>query len=349
MRIEQLTFTRFIAALLIVSFHFVRGSNEISEDLIQFIIKQANVAVSYFFILSGFVMIIAYHKKSTIRFFQYIISRLARIYPVYLFAIILLFTLYVLSENLDCEALFLNLLMIQAWVPGKALLFNIPGWSLSVELFFYMTFPLLFNYIYSKFNYLKLIFPIIIFWVGSQILFHFLINQNYLLDLSFSKIDLLYFPLMHVNSFLIGNLAGLYFVNKKVSPQNFDFEILGVVLLIILALKFPIGLNFHNGFLALLFAPLILLIAINNGKITALFKSKICIFLGEISFGIYIFQFVVWQWISDYRLNLYFGLDKIKDGNLTFFLRLIILIGMSSLSYIYLEIPIRNKIKNYLK
>lgn len=115
--------------------------------------------------------------------------------------------------------------------------------------------------------------------------------------------------------------------------------------MVLLALKYPIGLNFHNGFLAILFIPLILLLSLNKGAITQLFNKKIFVFLGEISFGIYILQFIVWQYISDYRLNKYLGLDKVEDFVFCFFLRLFILIGLSAFSYLYIETPIRNKIR----
>jgi peptidoglycan/LPS O-acetylase OafA/YrhL len=115
--------------------------------------------------------------------------------------------------------------------------------------------------------------------------------------------------------------------------------------LIAVVLRFPIGLNFHNGLLALFFIPLIMLLALNDGKISVLFKSKVCVFLGEISFGIYILQFVVWRWISDYRLEKYFGIDKVEDFIFSFFLRLFILIFISCISYVYVETPIRNRIK----
>jgi peptidoglycan/LPS O-acetylase OafA/YrhL len=159
------------------------------------------------------------------------------------------------------------------------------------------------------------------------------------------KIDASYFPLMHLNEFLVGNLAGLYFINSSLAKQNFDLLIIGIVMLIVVVLKYPLGFNFHNGLLALFFIPLIILLSLNDGIISVLFKSKICVFLGEISFGIYILQFVVWEYVSDYRLAKYFGIDKVEDFIFSFFLRLFILIFISSISYVYIETPIRNRIK----
>ncbi|GAA4236005.1 acyltransferase [Postechiella marina] len=345
MRIEQLTFTRFIAALLIVVFHFASGRFGFASEYTQFLFKQANVGVSYFFILSGFVMIIAYHKKSKINFKEYMVNRFARIYPVYLIATLLLLLLLVISNQIDYLNFFLNLTMIQAWIPDKALVFNIAAWSLSVELFFYLIFPLLFNKFYSKFNFKKLSIIIILFWLISQCVFHFFIAQKEFTYLLYSSKDIMYHPLFHLNGFVIGNLAGLYFVKRSERTKNYDFYIIGLVLLVLLALKFPIGLNFHNGLLAVFFIPIIVLLSLNTGYLTKLFNYKVFIFLGEISYGLYILQFIVWQYISDYRLEKYFGLNKAEDFLFCFFLRLFILIAISVISYIYIEKPARKKIK----
>lgn len=347
MRIEQLTFTRFIAGISIVIFHYGNGSYLFNNNFVQFIFQQANVGVSYFFILSGFVMIIAYNKKEEIKSVEYIKNRLARIYPVYVLAIFLVLILSILSKNIDFEGFFLNLFMLQSWIPGKALSFNIPGWSLSVEFFFYAIFPFLFNSIYKKTNYKNTIIPIFLIWILSQIILHLFFLGNIDSRFPLDQKDLLYFPLLHLNEFLMGNLAGLYFVNRTNStPKKYDLQILMVTLIIILVLRFPIGLIYHNGLLALLFIPLIILISLNDGVITTFFNNKTCVFLGEISFGIYILQNPVWLWISDYRLDKYFHIDKTEDFTLAFFIRLLSLLLLSSMSYVYFETPLRKKIKN---
>ncbi|MDC1327643.1 acyltransferase, partial [Ulvibacter sp.] len=296
MRIEQLTFTRFVAALLIVIFHFGSGNPHFSNEYTQFLFKQANVGVSYFFMLSGFVMIIAYHKKVKVNFIDYMRNRFARIYPVYLLALLLLLFLYILSKQVNYTDLILNIFMLQAWIPGKALVFNIAAWSLSVELLFYVLFPFLYNRFYSKISFKKLILPIVLFWIISQLVYHYFLYQTTFPNLFYDNIDIKYHPVFHLNEFLIGNLAGLYFIKKGNETKNYDSLILSLVVLLLLALKFPIGLNFHNGFLAVLFIPLIILISLNSGFLTKLFNKKGFVFLGEISFGLYILQFIVWQY-----------------------------------------------------
>lgn len=346
MRIEQITFTRFIAALLIVIFHCGRGLYPFNNKYISFIFQQANLGVSYFFILSGFVMVIAYNNQKNIDFINYLKNRFARIYPIYLLSILLLI-IFKLGTNINTLDMFLSLFMLQSWIPGKALIINFPAWSLSVELFFYITFPFLMNIIYTKLKLKSTAIWIILFWLVSQLLFH-LVTYGLVKVPNYSINDIYYHPLMHLNEFLIGNIAGLFFVKKlKNHKNNYLIIILIIITLIILLLRFSIGLDFHNGLLAVLFVPLILFISISNDKLTKVFSKKIFVFLGEISFGIYILQIPIWTIFSDYRMDKYFGIDKELNSSMSFFVRLMFLIITSSLSYLLLEKPLRTIIKNY--
>src|SRR5688572_3481996 len=131
MRIEQLTFTRFVAAISIVIYHFGDNTFPFNHPLFSPLFKQAYIGVSYFFFLSGFVMIIAYKNKLKINPFEYMKNRFGRIYPVYLVAILLMILYFnKINFSYDNNDFILNLLVLQAWVPGSALSINTPGWSL---------------------------------------------------------------------------------------------------------------------------------------------------------------------------------------------------------------------------
>lgn len=343
MRIEQLTFTRFLAAVSVVVFHYGGKSFPFYNENIAFIFRNADVCVSYFFILSGFVMILAYGNKVFISAGDYLKNRLARIYPLYFLAILIILLLQFREKNIDYWGLFLNVFMIQAWIPDKVLSVNPPGWSLSVELLFYAIFPFVFNRFLKKMTLERITVVIVLFWVLSQIIFQLYFFRYEENQLGIIKDVLKYNPLLHLNEFLVGNLAGLFFIrNLKEKKDNYDFILLILVALLILALKFPLGLNFHNGLLAVLFIPMLFFISLNNGIITKLFRNRVFVFLGEISFGIYILQHPVYALISAYSVNKYL---HISDPTIVFFLRLFILIVFSSVAYIYLEKPIQSKIR----
>lgn len=342
MRIEQLTFTRFIAALSIVVFHYGQNVFPFNLNIGSFLFKQAYVGVSYFFILSGFVMIIAYGNKNKIAYGDYIKRRFARIYPVYFLAIVILF-IYLLAfkQPIDYKGLFLNFTMTQSWFPGYALSFNTPGWSLAVEMFFYISFPLLFNLFYKKYSLNKLILPILLVFIVSQLALHSLTSQSFYQGYPSKSHDFIfYFPLMHFSEFLIGNLAGLFFI-KGIKKRNYDLLIIGLIIILYFWLKFNSTFNFHNGMLAFVFVPLIVLISSNNGILTNVSKGKIFVFLGEISYGIYILQKPIYAWVND--IMYYFNI-----GNPTrnFYAALFTLIIFSAVSYKLIEGPLRRKINN---
>lgn len=343
-KIEQLTFTRFIAAILIVIFHYGKESPLFNNSYIDFIIVQANIGVSYFFLLSGFVMMIAYANKEKIEWFKYFKNRFARIYPIYFGALAIILGVQVLTNSINLEGFLLNVFMIQSWLPEKAQIFNPVAWSLSVEFFFYLSFPFIYNFYIKKFDLKKVLIGIILFWISSQIIFHVLLIfepfNNIIIN---QRTFYMYNPFLHFNEFLVGVGTGYLYVEKMLNKsRNTDFYLIGVVLLLILVLKYNYIFNLHNGALALIFSAFLILLSLNNGIITRLFKIKALVFLGEISYGIYILQFAVFSLISSVTVTKYL---KITDYTLIFFFRLIFLIILSAFAYKYFETPLRNRIR----
>jgi peptidoglycan/LPS O-acetylase OafA/YrhL len=103
MRIEALTFYRFLAAIMVVVHHF--GNNLVSRDF-------AFQMVTFFFVLSGFVLTVAYYPKAEFSTKSYAINRIFRIAPVYLIALAL-----AIGSNSKATAIILNLTFLQSWFP----------------------------------------------------------------------------------------------------------------------------------------------------------------------------------------------------------------------------------------
>jgi peptidoglycan/LPS O-acetylase OafA/YrhL len=343
MRIEQITFTRFIAAILIVIFHY--GVDIFPFSLNKKMFLGANVGVSYFFILSGFVMIIAYHKRKRISMLEFLRNRFARIYPIYSLALFILLSYYLVGTNVDIklDEVFLNVFMIQSWIPGKALTLNFPGWSLSVELFFYISFPILFNFLYRKFSLKKLIVPMLLFFVVSQGTFIYLLHSSFYQGMHTISHDLLfYFPVMHLNEFVLGNLLGIYFVSRaRIPSKNNAIYIFLLIIICGLVLSFDNAMRYHNGLMGILFVPLIWFVATDNSWIAKFSSKKMMVHLGEISYGVYILQIPVLA-ISR-RILLYFG---IENKTSIFYISVFALLIFSSITYKYIETPLRKRIKS---
>ena len=109
------------------------------------------VGVSFFFVLSGFILVYTYAGRNIVLrdFWQ---TRFARIYPAYLFALLLTSPFWIIGalkmhvpffafgERHFALTSALVVLLLQSWVPGAALSWNSVSWSLSVEAFFYAGF-----------------------------------------------------------------------------------------------------------------------------------------------------------------------------------------------------------------
>lgn len=140
-RLDSLTRARFFAALGVVLFHacidfHARGTwyGRLSEF--------GFVGVSFFFVLSGFVLTWSSRpEEKPSRFYWH---RFARIWPIYAltwFAAVLYAA--VGHGTVLWKPVLLGFALLQAWDPRYALTYNYPAWSLSVEALFYLSFPLL--------------------------------------------------------------------------------------------------------------------------------------------------------------------------------------------------------------
>lgn len=332
----SINLSRFIAAIAIVFFHYAQDLFPFHE-MIPFVSKW-NTAVSYFFILSGFIMVTSNYAKGEVSAKIYYQNRLLRIYPLYLTAALLILIYIVFSINtLDITGFFLNLFMLQAWVPSKALSFNYPAWSLSVELLFYLLFPFLFNKLYRRYALPKIAVGIILFWLSSQLLIHLLkFSGFYNGPQSDSGHFILFFPIFHLNEFLVGNLLGLFCMQKTFIKRNNTFILIGIIIVYVLILTLNKKLLLNNGILALIYIPLLYFLISDNGYLSRLSSHKMVAFLGEISYGIYILQFPIFLWMTSIFKKL-----AIENRYLLFYSSLSVLIIFSALCFKYIEQRVR--------
>jgi peptidoglycan/LPS O-acetylase OafA/YrhL len=146
-QLPSLTGLRWVAAFLVFGFHLhveqiYRDGR--AADLLSFFFAPGPVGVSFFFILSGFVLAWSARANDTTRAFWR--RRAAKLLPNHLVTwAIVLAALLVLSRGVTGAEAGLNASLLQAWVPDESIYFgiNTPSWSLSCEAFFYALFPLL--------------------------------------------------------------------------------------------------------------------------------------------------------------------------------------------------------------
>lgn len=141
----SLTGLRFIAALAVLGSHvMLRMPAGQVRDVLSRGLTQGFVGVSFFFILSGFILTWSRRDGDTSR--QFYRRRFARVMPAYWVALVLAVVANTVFGTAQTASQPLpSFFAIQAWFPDNRIHFggNTVGWSLSAELFFYASFPLL--------------------------------------------------------------------------------------------------------------------------------------------------------------------------------------------------------------
>lgn len=329
-QLDALTGTRGFAAILVVIFHF--ALNVIPDGLLSDFFANGNLAVSYFFTLSGFIMCYTYYSQR-VGYSSYMKKRIARIVPLYLFALLL--TIALLSTYPDGfgKQLVLNTFLLQAYFPDYALTLNGPGWSLSVEMFFYLLFPLFI--IMYRYNEKGFAVFAILFYIISQAL-HLWLIAIYKPEYGSGLHEFVFYhPVMHLSQFLIG-MAGYYLFSHIQSIHKYLSPV--VLFLIIAACVLYLPLSKHNGLLAPLFVLFIVGVATSRKSLLA---TRPLVYFGEISYGIYILQmpvFMALQKLNDTALHLSYGYFL-----MLFFVALLL---FSALCYRFVEKPLRRKISS---
>jgi peptidoglycan/LPS O-acetylase OafA/YrhL len=213
-QINSLTATRAFAAILVFIHHY--GGEIYPFTLLPAVFRSGNIAVSYFFVLSGFVLYITYRDRK-ISYADYIKRRIGRIYPTYIVALLLSVIVlaayynYSLSSVRSAKEIGLSALLLQAYVPSYPLTLNGPGWSISVEMLFYFVFPAAL-FLQQRKSYL---FALIlgIFFISSQLLH--LRYYPYRHSLPDNIVDTVFFnPVIHLSQFMMGMVAGWLFTRS---------------------------------------------------------------------------------------------------------------------------------------
>ena len=141
-RIEALTGLRFLAAMMVFCFHF-----DSSLKTKFFFGPLGGIAVSFFFVLSGFILTYVYRdrlKWGGVKRFYF--TRWARIWPLHAVCLAAAIWLFPYQKVVDYPGIRLacNWLLLQSWIPDidYVLSYNGVAWSISTEAFFYLMFPL---------------------------------------------------------------------------------------------------------------------------------------------------------------------------------------------------------------
>jgi len=362
--ISSLTPLRGIAALLVVLFHYqefsrFRGFPGLLDCVNSNSIGKGYLWVDFFFILSGFVISHVYGEKLKNRsrgiVKNYLWARFSRLYPMHVFALILLAIQFIVLKMINpdyaintwgsffkAEDFFIQLFFLQTTGIVDNFSWNLPSWSVAAEWWTYIVaiglIPLL-NKGLSKYTGISIILALAgMVFITFQLPYY---SLNAIFGLA---------TLRSILGFTIG--IGVYqayksLLNKKSIWQK-DWLFYLLILCVIAILHFGI----YDVVIIPFFATVILCASLNRGKPSQFLITKPLLLLGNISYSIYLLHFLfLFGW--SIWLDLYF-IPKNPGVLPTFWHNLIwlsilmsVIIGFSYLTYRFIELKAQKKLRQW--
>lgn len=363
-----LTGIRFFLAFWVVMFHqpFFPDFQWMSRFPVPLpvLIRTGFLGVGVFFVLSGFVLSYNYplwEVWSWKNVAKFGVARFSRIYPGYCVGLLLCvpFVVHPLLKQFSLAKLqsfltvaSLNWTLMQAWSPTTAQSWNGPGWSLSVEAFFYCCFPLVGVALWRLSRPSSIFVASLLVWAGSLIapLSVTLWTQHLMTDQFWSSL-ILYNPLLHLPQFCIGILIGkthhlLQSKNSILLGRGYYLYVPGLFLEVI-AISFygsrdVYGFALHNGLLLPLHSLIILGLSLGGGALARLLSIRPLVFLGNASYALYILHMPVANWMK--YISQWVFSTKLEGFGATV-LYIVIVVCLSSIVFKTIEEPANHSLK----
>lgn len=359
-QLPSVTALRGIAALWVVLYHYsVQSLPTLDATPYTDLVHKGYLAVDMFFMLSGFVMTHVYHQafseNVTEHYRSFIVARIARIYPLHVFVLLLFVGTAVAtqfatdgSDSLHEVALggprsvgafVANIFMLQGLDAGN-LSWNYPSWSISVEFMAYLLFPFALPAILRATDRTKIAIGLLLF--GLLIILAFVTKDD------FNQWDGPITLLRCLPEFILGTL--LYCAFRATSKGLFlRRDALAFLLLATIVLS--LHLNAPDLLIIALFGVLVLMSVLNDGSFSKCANVAPLVWLGNISYSLYLIHGFV-QFLAGNLLGR-FGIED--HANLSIATSLGLMIAMviacliaAHLSYNYIEIGCRHYLRNLL-
>lgn len=351
--IKPLTSLRFFFAAMVFLSHlwFLQDESAFMRHLYDDIFYEGYIGVSFFFILSGFVLSYSYHNKilaGQTKFSEFWLARFARIYPLHILTLLIVIPLSFQGNITEWINRFvLNIFLLQSFVPSDDVYFyfNSVSWSISDEWFFYIMFPFL-VFMLTKRKYLWAM-PFILMLIPVSL---WLVKESY--HEKYFYIN----PLLRLGDFIIGILLYLLYKKRK-ETSLLKSKTVATTLEISSILLLSVFLYFHSDipqgyrYSCYYWPPIVLLIytfSYSKGHISNILSNKILVYLGEISFGFYMIHMLIIRYYKFLpqkfpALSAYTPLDH--NGAIIIFL---ISLAGSIILYKWFEKPMNKYIKRKL-
>jgi peptidoglycan/LPS O-acetylase OafA/YrhL len=297
-RLHGLTGLRFVAAAWVFVYHFLVLTVDGAPAWVRRVQDSGHAAVSLFFVLSGFVLAYNYAEPlangrvGRARFWW---LRLARVWPLYALTTLVEIPLQLHAGTAPTTlglATAADLAGLQAWLPAITFVGNTPGWSVSVELFFYAAFPWLAAWLAGRRARVALavVGALAVVAAAAPALVP---AQS--AAATFTKCG----PLFRLPEFVVGILLGRAFLRRRAALAPATATALATAAVVAIAAIVLVAGGVPRYFLhALLLAPFALLVwAVADDGARGLGAAPLRL-LGEASYGLYLLQMPLFQTIG---------------------------------------------------
>ena len=248
--------------------------------------------VSFFFVLSGFLLYMTFRDQTFVSFIK---KKFIRLWPLHLLTLFAMVFVKLVTHSFDHSlagfgTLFLNGFLLQTWYPNVnvATSFNTVSWFLSSLLFCYICGFWLIKLVNKKRRLAWVLITLsIVVFLTIKIVFAFLFPNDNGWGYYFTYLC----PLACFPDFLLGFVV--FELSKRIRLRGaalLTCQILSILLICIMfCTKTLIPQNFSRGFYSIPFSLFLVFSFAEESKMsTIIFGNKIFVFLGEISFEIYL-------------------------------------------------------------
>jgi peptidoglycan/LPS O-acetylase OafA/YrhL len=316
-RLASVAGLQFLATLHIVLFYDAATHFDMAAPLAN-LVRAGWTSFSLLFVMTGFLLAYNWIDPTGKRAFAsgpFWSARFARVYPLYLIALLVgVVAMYLrLSRAGAAKAVITKSVidavasvpMLQAWAPSSACSVNCPAWAISDAALFVVVFPL-FVGLLSRMRGRTLLVAAIVLWIAS--IFGMLVAKDLVsnfLPASTKRFPALLMnglamnPLLRLPEFLIGAMLGRYFLDNR---HNANWHAIapalaavsGGVLLFSIAggMTFPEILH-RTNLLVPIEGALIFSLALLSVRSGTPFSSRWMLALGQFSLAIFLFQYPV--------------------------------------------------------
>lgn len=292
--LRALTGARGIAAWWVVLFH-IRLSIAGLPPTLAAMLAKGYLAVDFFFLLSGFVIALAWHQRlhaqGLAAVAPFLRKRLARIWPLHL---VMLTAATALAAALAATGRAdpisfppaqwpLQLLLLQNWGFTRRLAWNDPAWSISAELAAYLLFPFLARAV----DWRRWPSPLLLA-AAAAILMALHLSMAGAASLG---TDIARFGLRRcLSEFATGTILHALWERWRGTPAALPSAAVGGALLAAWLLGAPETLAVPAAFAAILLA-----LALSAGAPRHPLETRAIHYLGEISYATYLGHFLLWR------------------------------------------------------